>query len=340
MKKMTKLDIASYCRNLLRWLALVSALLLVSCGGGGTSSNAPTGPNGMRVIVFGSSSSDAGTYKMVTIALGAPTAGKFTVNPGPLWAESVASHYGITLGPNRLAGFGYGPATLGGTDYAEGGARVSQQPGSGNTDASNGLNSGASTLPIKDQISTYLIEYGSFQNNDLVLIWAGANDVLGAIGTSSATATVQQAADDLLIQINRIKANGAQKIAVLNIDDLGKSPLHASDPVSANSATPLSLTFNVRLASNLQGASGVVLVDVFSKLADVRANPASYGVTNLMTPACAPYHNVVYYSIVCTTASLVAPNADQTYMYADTLHYTPRVNKIISDFVLANIASL
>jgi len=67
------------------------------------------------VYFFGDSLSDAGTFKPVL----PPGTGKFTTNPGPVWVEVFAQRYGFTATP----------ANQGGTDYAEGGARVALLPG-------------------------------------------------------------------------------------------------------------------------------------------------------------------------------------------------------------------
>ncbi len=323
-------------RSLLLLPVVITAL--ASCGGSDR-------PNVERVVMFGDSLSDLGTYKKVAEAAGSPTGGKFTVNPGPLWIENVADYYGLTISANRNAGYGFGPFTLGGTGYAEGGSRVSQQPGSFNTDATNGPNSGNSSLPVKDQISTHLSQKGSFKASDLVMVWVGANDVFRPIAFAplppdAAVAQLQQAADDLATEIKRLKANGAEKVVVLNIDDWGKAPAFAASAAAQGFASALSSTFNGRLAANLQGVSGVVLVDIYSLFADIRTNPSKYGIINLTTPACAASTRVSSYSLICTQSTLVTPNANNTHLYADTVHYTDRTNRIISDYVIGKIAPI
>ena len=68
-----------------------------------------------NVYFFGDSLTDSGTFKPVL----PPGTGLFTTNPGPVWSQVLAQRYG-------LAAF---PANHGGTNYAEGGARVSGLPG-------------------------------------------------------------------------------------------------------------------------------------------------------------------------------------------------------------------
>jgi len=319
-------------------IVAVAGAWLSGCGGS-------SGPNVDRVIMFGDSLSDLGTYKNRSIAFGVPTGGKFTVNPGPLWIENVASHYGTTIGLNRTAGFNSPPTIQGGTGYAEGGARVAQQPGSYNTDATAGPNSGSSTLPVKEQISAHLAQKGGFKPTDLVFVWVGTNDVLRPIGIAPAPpaeglAQVQKAADDLAEEVDRLKANGAKKIAVLNLDDWGKAPIVAASAAAQGYATALSLAFNQRLAENLGKKTDVVLVDIQALFADIRFQGGKYGITNVSDPACIPRPETASYSVLCTAATLVAPNANSTYLYADTVHYTGGANKVISDYVIGKIAAV
>lgn len=318
-------------------LAILAATVALSgCGGSSPS------PNVNRVIMFGDSLSDLGTYKNRSIAFGVPDGGKFTVNPGPLWIENVAAYYGTTISLNRTAGFNSAPKIEGGTGYAEGGARVSQQPGSNNTDEIAGLNSGASTLPVKDQITAHLSQRGAFTSTDLVLVWVGSNDVFRPVGIapvppSEGLIQIQKAADDLAIEVDRLKANGATKVVVLNVDDWGKAPVTAISAAAQSYATALSQEFNQRVAGNLKGKRDVLLVDIQSLFADIRTNAAKYGITNLNTPACIPRPETTSYSSLCTANTLVAPNANSTYLYADTVHYTGGTNRIISDYVIEKI---
>src|SRR4051812_48134022 len=98
-----------------------------------------------NAIFFGDSLSDAGTYKTQSlIQQFAPQAGKFTTNPGPVWSELVAQ----TLGHPTA------PVNQGGTDYAQGGARVTQLPG-----YPNQLFIAAAT-PVQNQITNYLATTG------------------------------------------------------------------------------------------------------------------------------------------------------------------------------------
>src|SRR5690348_18470990 len=68
-----------------------------------------------NVYFFGDSLTDSGTYKPLL----PPGTGLFTTNPGPVWSQQFAQHYGFTAIP----------ANQGGTNFAQGGARVTALPG-------------------------------------------------------------------------------------------------------------------------------------------------------------------------------------------------------------------
>jgi outer membrane lipase/esterase len=73
---------------------LASALFV----GLGLSQGAPAVQFG-GVYFFGDSLTDAGSFKPLL----PPGTGKFTTNPGPVWAEVLAQRYGFTATPALLS---------------------------------------------------------------------------------------------------------------------------------------------------------------------------------------------------------------------------------------------
>lgn len=163
-----------------------------------------------RVIVFGDSLSDGGTYTawasyaasgqprftdpskpFESLTAASAWGGKFTTNPGPVWVEKLAATFGHDIKPAMLMGGGQPSAYLSAvcntcTNYAQGGSRVKDQPGIGNKGTVAGANNfdranafaAASSLPVKEQIDIHLaLPAGKFSASDLVLVLAGANDV-------------------------------------------------------------------------------------------------------------------------------------------------------------------
>lgn len=175
-------------RTLLRasQIAVASAAfaLLAACGGGGSGNNnastpPPSGVN-LQVVAFGTSLTDAGTYsEQILPGFGG---GRFTTNPGEVWAQKVSEYFGNTLTPAFEGGFGLPLTATGGFDYAQGGAMVSTG-GVANTSA---VIPAASQQPITWQLSQYIAQHGSFNANQLVLVEGGANEILALLSNSGA----------------------------------------------------------------------------------------------------------------------------------------------------------
>ena len=349
-----------------RALAAAALSLLGACGGGGG------GPIAIEsMTVFGDSLSDVGTYQVTTVNPANP--GKFTVNPGNIWVDNIAGYYGQTLKPNRsltmdkTASYGattqIGTATvLGGNGYAEGGARVSQYP------SQSGVGNNQLVAPVAQQVTNYLSVHSSFGAKELVVIGGGANDTyaqfdalcwggddnnIGAGNTTLAiaTAAVAQAANDLVAQVKRIRSKGANAILVYGAGDWSSNPFGAyylSDAYQASGCytsvpaaqiTGWTTSFNNTVRSALSTMSGVVFLDINQPLGAAAANPSSYGLVNVTEPAC---NNTVpsTSAVFCTTATMVAPNADQTYLYSDSFHPSPRGHKILSNSALSLLGTV
>ncbi|MFD1555252.1 SGNH/GDSL hydrolase family protein [Paraburkholderia silviterrae] len=170
-------------------IALASAAfaLLAACGGGsGSSSSASTPPPSgvnLQVVAFGTSLTDAGTYsEQILPGFGG---GRFTTNPGEVWAQKVSEYFGNSLTPAFEGGFGVPLTATGGLDYAQGGAMVSTG-GVANTSA---VIPGPSEQPLTWQVSQYLAQHGSFNANQLVLVEGGANEILALLDNKGAGLT-------------------------------------------------------------------------------------------------------------------------------------------------------
>jgi outer membrane lipase/esterase len=314
--------------------SLVAALLLAACGGGdpdvpgsGSPAGAPTTKGTFTSVVsFGDSLSDVGTYTPATSVTGNGAApyigGKFTTNSatGTIWVENLATSLGLVVTPAEV-GFGTQsvkcPAAANPalaktcTAYGQGGARVTDP---------NGINhaNGALTVPVVTQIANHLARFGSFKDTDLVLVYAGNNDIFVQFGTFAATAAQVQAqaaagqitadqANQLLFNAQtaaqagmkqaalelagyvraQILANGGKYVAVMTLSDIADTPFGNSPQVAParQVLTDLSRIFNLWLRDALTGAP-VQIVDTFALFKEGYANPAKYGITNNTIPAC------------------------------------------------------
>jgi len=196
--------------------------------------NASLGAGRLQVVAFGDSLLDAGTYSPFAEATFG--GGRFTTNPGLNFTQDVAQHYGDTLTPAFLGGFGLPLFPAGGLDFARGGSRVIQQPGIGHAPLGtpDADFSEATTVPVVDQVNAYLWAHGRFTSDQLVLINGGADDVFFqldaalAAGFTTAELTaaevkIAQSATDLATIIATLIANGATHIAVMNLPDIGQT---------------------------------------------------------------------------------------------------------------------
>jgi outer membrane lipase/esterase len=288
------------------------------------------------VYSFGDSLSDAGYYRPFLTSLGLPAAtvsqlGRFTTNPGPVFTESISQFYGVTPGPSNVTG---------GNIFAQGGARVAE--------ASPLTPPGSAQRPVSTQITEYLARgNGAADPNALYTVWAGANDIFvnlgllqaGAINATQLQTNVLGAATAEIGQIARLQAAGARYVMVFGLPNIGATPqFAAADPTTRGSVTALAAGFNTTLFSGLAGAGiRVIPVDAFSLLAEVGANPSLYGFTNVTSPACGAFPPITTASSVSAQfclvgVNLVAPNAQNTYLFADGVHPTTAAQAIVAQF--------
>jgi outer membrane lipase/esterase len=285
-----------------------------------------------NVYVFGDSLSDAGYFRPflrgILPAAVADGMGRYTTNPGPVWSELVATYYGVNGRPSNA----------GGTIYAQGGARVTGTPGVSTPP-------GQAERPISTQVTEFLAANPTADPNALYTVWAGANDLFFNLGAFQAGAITQAqlqtnvlgAAAAEIQQIARLRAAGARYIMVFTLPDIGATPAFAGSAATAGAVTALSAGYNTTLLTGLASAGiRVIPVDSFSLLAEIRANPASFGISNVTTPACGAFPPVTTAatanSLFCNASSLVTPGADRTHLFADGVHPTSAAHAIIAQF--------
>ena len=284
--------------------------------------------------VFGDSLSDAGYFRPFLAGLGLPAPvvsqlGRFTTNPGPVWSELVSTFYGVTPSPSNANS---------GNIFAQGGARVAQD--------SAATPPGGAQRPVSTQIGEYLARNGGAADpGALYAVWAGGNDFLqnfaafsaGGITQAQLQTNVLAAATAEVGQIARLRAAGARYILVFGLPDIGATPSAAAGGAAAIAgATALSAGYNTTLFTGLAGSGiRVIPVDVFSLINEIRQNPSAYGFSNITGIACGPFPPITNSgnSQFCLSSNLVAPGADRTYLFADSVHPTTATHAIVADFV-------
>jgi len=375
-----------------------------------SASAAPSTPpaGGFKhVVVFGDSLSDDGAYTLAAISVYAPppfsvpftglpypAGGQFTVNGAPTgnWSDVLATELGSSNTPNLIgygtqAGVFYlspgGPTTTPTfcafsapiasgfadcTNFAEGGAMVTNPSGIGH-------NSGALTVPVVAQVQSYLAQFGgTFNNNQLVTVFAGNNDVFTALGAvavneaggmsatdaiATAHATVEKAADDLAAQVKVITTNGGSYVMVFTLPDSSRTPFGRGLPYTGASpvvAPPdgyvcdntLTLTpcfllsnlvqvFNQRLLNDLQGQP-VKVLDGYGLFNQIFDSPTQFGFTNTTEPVCDINGPVLSQlgnsSLFCNPDTLVNGLDPGTSLFADDVHPTPAGHQVVAGATL------
>lgn len=175
----------------------VAVALMAACGGGGDSKIKFT-----NVVTFGDSISDAGTYRVGTIAqLGG---GKFTINGAndKVWTEALAANLGLPAQCAAQTGLLPNNGVTGEVikdfpacnNYAQGSSRVTEV-GSGPNGVAlqsapyNQTNLGLIADSIKNQMSRHVAKVGAFGANDLVTVNGGGNDFFMQLGAVNAAAS-------------------------------------------------------------------------------------------------------------------------------------------------------
>lgn len=189
----------------------------------------------------------------------------------------------------------------------------------------------------------------------------------------STNSQVAQAAVALATQIQTIVNSGAKHVVLMTIPDIGQTPLGvAANAQAAGSAallTGITAAYNATLETALAPLikSGTVIVaDAFTwldtvalpnyqaegftvsntgtacNLTEMAANATAYAtanpaVTNGLTPA--EYGAQFASSLFCSPQTYTVAGADQTYMFADTVHPTTHTHALFAQYVEQTIAA-
>ncbi|KAF3999922.1 autotransporter domain-containing protein [Glaciimonas immobilis] len=285
--------------------------------------------NFSQMVFFGDSLMDSGFYT------GVGQQPSFTTNPDLIWTQLLARKNGLTADPAYVL-TPNGVVPLNGTNYAIGGALTSQQ----SLDPASGF----LTPSVTDQVNNYLSSRPKADKNALYSVWAGSNDVfayttLNQAGLGDPDPAVQAATAQTIVGlvageavnvaglVGTLQRAGAGKVLVLNLPDIGNTPLAAQLGLQ-QLWTASAYTFNQTLNQSLNQLGGnIIALDVFSLLDEVIRNPALYGFKNVTLAACTTPD-----SGTCTAATLVEPNANMTYLFADSLHPGGAAQAILAQY--------
>jgi outer membrane lipase/esterase len=279
-----------------------------------------------NLIFFGDSNTDSGRYKYVPFTIGGSTyasQGPYTTNPGLEWSVALGQKFGITVTPSDAPG--------GGNNYSAGGARVSYTA------------SGSNAWSATNQVSTYLNSTGGVADpNALYTMYIGINDLKttttggpGNIINPENAAAIVTLGNQTANLVAQLYAAGARNFLVPNANSLLTPAAAAAYGTSFGAvtvATNNSRGLYSQTVWNSIASQGINFVpaDINQVFNYVLVNAASFGIanTNYLTPACGA---VLSYD--CSPANYVTPNADKTYLFADTGgHWTSAMQQIESDY--------
>lgn len=316
-----------------------------------TASAAAQGHDEGRIVVFGDSLSDTGNVFATTGQLNVPpydqldpfripddpyAAGFGRFTNGLTWVEVAAREVGA--GRDTRAALRWRRP---GSNYAFGGARAGAPLIANNA------------RHLTDQVTEYLADVnGAVGAQDVIVLFIGANDVADAVRVLAFDPTGATSIDGLLQGIGSVNANlaalaaaGARNFVILNVPNVALVP--ALNPPLAPTglggiATCWTVLFNLGtplppgcpalppgipglddVAAALAPLGGYVkVVDTFTFINRVAADPRSFGITNV-------------------TDTCVKPNAppyqcarpDQ-YFFWDGIHPTRAIHRLLAREVL------
>jgi phospholipase/lecithinase/hemolysin len=328
--------------------AMTAVLMVIALAGCGTTKSSVASPpplsNFKEVVFFGDSLTDAGTYGF-----------RFTTMPGKTWAQHVAERLGQSTDPNEhVASYGDvyqgkpGLSGPGGLNYAEGGARANSPYSTVSQDPEG------TPISTAAQLQRFEKQHGRFAPEQLVTLYVGTNDVAYSYDpTKNPTLAqtlrdnrspspevmagertrVQQAAEDEGHTASAMLANGARHLVVFKLFDLAVLPWFESD-ASRSYVHELTDVYNTRLMATLPQDSQVQVLDTGAFVEDLLRNAAAYGFTHgANEDACSqPGQDF------CDPDAWKAPDADRSYVFAASEHFTTHAHELLADFVTKQIS--
>lgn len=221
------------------------------------------------LFIFGDSLSDSGNLFFISRRTEPPSEppsqfyfnGRFS--NGPVWVESLSLLLGLEVDFDTNVSDG----PLLANNQAIGGAFTGFDSESGGP------------FGVRSQVESFVEAGGSFDPDDLVILWAGANDYFS---TNRAPATVVR---DLIKAIKRLATVGAVHFLVANLPNLGDTPggEGSGDPAGLNALTTVHNALLAKAIGKLRARRrlDIVLLDVNTTFAQILEHPEVFGFDNV-----------------------------------------------------------
>ncbi|QNP39808.1 autotransporter domain-containing protein [Lysobacter solisilvae (ex Woo and Kim 2020)] len=274
-----------------------------------------------QTVFFGDSLTDSGFYRPFLVQNAGPSAatvGRFTTNPGLVWAEYLANYYGTNAAPAwGLTNTGIVADT--GSNYAAGGATVKPGPGFPPSVPTQFAPS------LGTQVTAYLARNGGRADpNALYTVWGGANDLFFALNGAITTQQFLGSAQTQVGLVNTLTVAGARYILVPTMPDVGLTPFGLSQGAAGSAGiTALVNGYNQTLFGGLaQQNLRVIPLDTFHLLREISAAPATYGFNSATIPACAG-------------TSLTCVSVGSGRAFADGVHPSSEAHAILAQYAVS-----
>jgi phospholipase/lecithinase/hemolysin len=242
------------------WIAITGTLLSLAS----VAAQAQT-PSYDALYVFGDSYCDVGNLFLATGgAEAAPPYYNGRFSNGPIWLDHVAGFLGLPLKPSLLKG----------TDYAFGGAWVTEP------ESVTGVPS------VPEQVELYLSQHnGKADPNALYILEGGGNDILDTT-TGTPEALGLHIAEGLARSELLLREAGAKHFVIPDLFNVGLLPAAAGNVSFAKSASGAANNALEELLAFEQLIEGlhIVRMNVFSLLNAVVTDPTHFGFTDITHP--------------------------------------------------------
>ena len=286
-----------------------------------------------NIFVFSDSLSDGGNvYNYVNVA----TSGAVQFPPSPPYAQRFSNGPVAVEQFASMAGINLKPSTVGGTNFAYGGAATGVVPGTKEIVYPDGIdNYLVKSIPIpflngtgiQNQVDGFITSGINYDpKHSLFVVWGGPNDIFTKLdGYSSANMgdVIANAVGNTLSFISTLALYGAENFLIPNMVDLGMTPFGIKlGGLEQAGLTQISNTFNTFLGQGLDSIVGANIFrpDVNNLLQLVQADRQAYGFDNV-TDSC--FNKITF--VTCSN-----PNG---YLFWDDVHPTERGHALIaSDF--------
>ena len=286
-------------KRIIGWVLATTAAILPASWTGTMSAAAQAGAYISQVVVMGDSLSDNGNLHAL-LGYPPPPYWQGRASNGLVTVEYLAQKLGAPLGDFAWIG-----ATTGLGNAVDGGTVETL---------------GAFGLPGMTTVFQNVFPANPIDPNALYLLWGGANDLRAATNQAEAAVAIGNAVTNLVAMAVTLQSMGATQITVLNMPDLGKTPLSlAMGPMISYFFTQVSVGFNQALKVNLP--PGVHYFDAFSRFADIISHPEQYELSNV------------------TDQLMLTPGADpDRYFFWDGAHPTTAGHAIVANTLYQSVA--